>query len=275
MTDRLSQVVVTRIRDGQRASAPDLVAAEVPLELRVDGRAFAVIMRTPGDDQSLAAGFLLSERIIRQQDDVALIEHCTDAAVAEDDERRNMVSVTLEPDAAVRAAELLAGRRDVMATSACGVCGRATLASMRLGLARIEGHSHVSSSMLAELPTRLRDRQPLFHSTGGLHAAGVFDLAGAALVVAEDVGRHNAVDKVVGACLLRDHLPLSSSVLCVSGRTSFEIVQKAWCAGISIVASVSAPSSLAVSLAAEAGITLVGFVRDGGLNIYSGASRVD
>ena len=275
MTDRLSQVVVTRIRDGQRSSAPDLVAAEVPLELRVDGRAFAVIMRTPGNDRSLAAGFLLSERLIRRLDDVAVIEHCTDPGLEPDDDRRNLVNVTLDPLVSVRAAALLASRRDVMSSSACGVCGRATLASLRDDLAPLAAEAPVSMQVLITLPAQLRERQPVFASTGGLHAAGIFDLTGHVRVVAEDVGRHNAVDKVTGACLLRDELPLSAAVLCVSGRTSFEIVQKAWCAGIPIVASVSAPSSLAVSLAAEAGITLVGFVRDGGLNIYSGASRIE
>ena len=274
MTETFAQTVVVKVRSGERSVVSDTVAAEVPLELRVEGKPFAVIMRTPGDDRALAAGFLLSERIIRHQDDIALIEHCTDPLVAHDDDRRNVVSVTLEPEAAVRAAALLTGRRDVMSTSACGVCGRATLASLQLGLSRIDGHARMSSSVLADLPTRLRVRQPLFDSTGGLHAAGVFDLVGEPLVVAEDVGRHNAVDKVVGACLLLDQMPLASTVLCVSGRTSFEIVQKAWCAGIPIVASVSAPSSLAVSLATDAGITLVGFVRDAGLNIYSGAFRI-
>ncbi len=274
MTDRLSQVVVTRIRDGQRSSAPDVVAAEVPLELRVDGRAFAVIMRTPGDDRSLAAGFLLSERLIRRVDDVAVIEQCTDPSLEPDDARRNLVNVTLDPLVSVRAAALLAGRRDVMSSSACGVCGRATLASLRDDLVPLASEAPVSTQVLVTLPAQLRARQPVFASTGGLHAAGIFDLSGDVRVVAEDVGRHNAVDKVIGACLLRDELPLSAAVLCVSGRTSFEIVQKAWCAGIPIVASVSAPSSFAVSLAEEAGITLVGFVRDGGLNIYSGASRI-
>ena len=274
MTDRFMHTAVVRIRDGRRVDVSDLVAAEVPIELRLEGKPFAVIMRTPGDDRALTAGFLLSERIIRGLDDIATIEHCTDPVVTRDDEGKNMVSVTLDAAAAARAAALLTGRRDVMSTSACGVCGRLTLASMQLGLVPLDAQTRVSASVLAALPTRLRDRQPLFASTGGLHAAGIFDLLGEPLVVAEDVGRHNAVDKVVGTCLLRDELPLSSSVLCVSGRTSFEIVQKAWCAGIPIVASVSAPSSLAVSLATDAGITLVGFVRDGGLNIYSGASRI-
>lgn len=274
MTETFAQTTVIKVRGLERSVVDDAVAAEVPLELRLEGKPFAVIMRTPGDDRALAAGFLLSERIIRHLDDVALIEHCTDPAVARDDERRNIVNVTLEPEAAARATALLADRRDVMSTSACGVCGRKTLSSLQVDLFRIDGHDRVSSSVLAELPTKLRDRQPLFASTGGLHAAGVFNFAGEPLVVAEDVGRHNAVDKVVGACLLREQLPLASSVLCVSGRTSFEIVQKAWCAGIPVIASVSAPSSLAVSLADDAGITLVGFVRDGGLNIYAGASRI-
>ena len=274
MTDKLAQVVVTRVRDDQRSSAPDVVAAEVPLELRMEGRPFAVIMRTPGDDRSLAAGFLLSERLIRRVDDVATIEHCTDMTLAKSDDRRNVVNVTLDTAASGRAADLLAGRRDVMSSSACGVCGRLTLASLRDDLVPLCADASVSTRVLAELPAQLRDRQPVFASTGGLHAAGIFDLTGHPRVVAEDVGRHNAVDKVIGTCLLRDELPLSASILCVSGRTSFEIVQKAWCAGIPVVASVSAPSSLAVSLATDAGITLVGFVRDGGLNVYSGVARI-
>ena len=274
MTDTLAQVLVTRVRAGRRSSAPDVVAAEVPLELRVAGRPFAVIMRTPGDDRSLAAGFLLSERLIRRVDDVATIEQCTDVSLAQDDDRRNVVNVTLDAATSDRAVALLAGRRDVMSSSACGVCGRLTLASLRDDLVSLSADALVSTRVLAELPAQLRDRQPVFASTGGLHAAGIFDLTGQSRVVAEDVGRHNAVDKVIGTCLLRDELPLSASILCVSGRTSFEIVQKAWCAGIPVVASVSAPSSLAVSLATDAGITLVGFVRDGGLNVYSGVARI-
>ena len=274
MTDKLAQVVVTRVRDDQRSSAPDVVAAEVPLELRMEGRPFAVIMRTPGDDRSLAAGFLLSERLIRRVDDVATIEQCTDVSLAQDDDRRNVVNVTLDAATSDRAVALLAGRRDVMSSSACGVCGRLTLASLRDDLVPLCADALVSTRVLAELPAQLRDRQPVFASTGGLHAAGIFDLTGQPRVVAEDVGRHNAVDKVIGTCLLRDELPLSESILCVSGRTSFEIVQKAWCAGIPVVASLSAPSSLAVSLATDAGITLVGFVRDGGLNVYSGVARI-
>ena len=180
----------------------------------------------------------------------------------------------LDDGAAVRATGQLAERRDVMANSACGVCGRATLESMRTGLAPLNGGARVPVAAVAGLPARLRERQPLFERTGGLHAAGIFTLSGDLLAVAEDVGRHNAVDKVVGTMLLREATPLETAALCVSGRTSYEIVQKAWCAGIPVVASVSAPSSLAVSLALEANITLVGFVRDGGLNIYTGAERI-
>jgi FdhD protein len=274
MSDSFTQVPIVRVRDGQRSELSDVTAAEVPLEVRLQGAPFAVIMRTPGADVPLVAGFLLAERIIRSADDLATIEHCTDQPQLSTLQRQNIVSVMLDAEAAVRATGQLAERRDVMANSACGVCGRATLESMRTGLAPLPGHARVPVTVVASLPARLRERQPLFERTGGLHAAGVFTLAGELLAVAEDVGRHNAVDKVVGTMLLREATPLETSALCVSGRTSYEIVQKAWCAGIPVVASVSAPSSLAVSLALEANITLVGFVRDGSLNIYTGAERI-
>jgi len=274
MSDTFTQVPIVRVRDGRRSDLSDLTAAEVPLEVRVQGAPFAVIMRTPGADLPLVAGFLLAERIIRCADDLATIEHCTSQPHLSISQRQNIVSVVLDADAAVRATEQLAERRDVMANSACGVCGRATLASMRAGLGPLPGGARVPTAVVAGFPARLRERQPLFEKTGGLHAAGVFTLSGDLLVAAEDVGRHNAVDKAVGTMLLREATPLETSALFVSGRTSYEIVQKAWCAGIPVVASVSAPSSLAVSLALEANITLVGFVRDGSLNIYAGAERV-
>lgn len=274
MSDGAAQVGVVRVRHGSRVADADVVAVEAPLEVRVDGHTLAVLMRTPGDDRALVAGFLLSERLIRTLDDVATIEHCTDPELAVDDPRRQTVRVTLEGAASARAAAALNTRRDIMASSACGVCGRATLDALRDGLAPATATWTMRADVLAGLPLRLRERQLVFASTGGLHAAGLFDAEGQMLQVAEDVGRHNAVDKIVGTCLLHDTLPLSRAMLLVSGRTSFEIVQKAWCAGIPVVASVSAPSSLAVTLATDAGITLVGFVRDGGLNIYSGANRV-
>ena len=274
MSDPFTQVPIVRFRDGQRTAQLDVTAAEVPLELRVDGRPFAVIMRTPGCDRALAAGFLLAERIIRRADDLAMIEHCTDPADGAVGTGQNVINVSLDASAALRAVHLLSHRRDVMANAACGVCGRATLVSMQEDLAPLHDDRSTTAAVVAGLPRRLRERQPVFDTTGGLHAAGVFAFDGELIAVAEDVGRHNAVDKTNGTMLLREALPLTGSILCVSGRTSFEIVQKAWCAGIPVVASVSAPSSLAVSLAAEAHITLVGFVRDGGLNVYTGAHRI-
>lgn len=286
----LNRVPVLRLRDGRGQRTDDTVAAEVPLEVRLDGRPYAVLMRTPGADRQLVAGFLLSERLIRSVEDLGAIGHCTDrhdtrrdgeadleTTVDTDvdaDVDTDVVSVTLAPEARCRAEDLVGGRRDVMATAACGVCGRTTLASMHEGLDRLASDLRVERSMAASLPDRLRDSQPLFAETGGIHAAGLFCTSGTAVVAAEDVGRHNAVDKVTGALLLRDALPASTLVLCVSGRTSYEIVQKAWCAGVPIVVSVSAPSSLAVSLAEQAGITLAGFVRDGGLNVYTHAGRI-
>jgi len=231
-------------------------------------------MRTPGADMALVAGFLLSERIVRGADDLATMEHCTDQTDVPGLQRGNIVSVVLDADAAVRAAGQLSRKRQVMASSACGVCGRTTLESMLAGLAPLQAHARVPAAVVASLPARLRERQLLFDKTGGLHAAGIFSCEGGLIASAEDVGRHNAIDKVIGTMLLRDRLPLTASVLCVSGRTSYEIVQKAWCAGIPVVASVSAPSSLAVTLARDANITLAGFVRDGSLNIYTGAERI-
>lgn len=276
MNDPSVPVPIVRVRAGRRIEASDLTAAEVPLEIRVSGLPFAVVMRTPGADRALVAGFLLAERLVRDVDDLATLEHCTDPLPGAATQGDNIVNVRLDDEAAERAAHLLSGRREVMANAACGVCGRVTLESMREGLTSLEPSGVVTtSSFVATLPARLRERQFQFDITGGLHAAGVFASDGSLAAVAEDVGRHNAVDKVVGTLLLRGALPASACVLCVSGRTSYEIVQKAWCAGIPIVASVSAPSSLAVSLAAEAGITLVGFVRAGGLNIYTHASRIE
>ncbi|MGE3958108.1 MAG: formate dehydrogenase accessory sulfurtransferase FdhD [Vicinamibacterales bacterium] len=273
MSQAVAAVPIVRIRDGQRVDAIDHAAGEVPLEIRVGNRPFAVVMRTPGADAALVAGFLLGERLVRGSGDLALIEHCTDPVVDAGD-AANIITVRLDADAEGRAATLLAHRREVMATAACGVCGRLTLDSMREGLAPLAAGLQVSAALIQRLPVLLREGQALFEATGGLHAAGIFDRAGARLALAEDVGRHNAVDKVVGALLLRDGLPASDAVLCVSGRTSYEIVQKAWCAGIPIVVSVSAPSSLAVSLADEAGMTLAGFVRGGGLNIYAHPARI-
>lgn len=272
MTEASIPVPIVRVRDGKRLDAVDMAAEEAALEVRVDGSAYGVLMRTPGDDRRLAAGYLLAERLVTGADDIALIEHCADAEG--DDVSGSIVRVTLEPAAAARAAAVRAGRREVVASAACGVCGRAVIDDLCERLTPLTARSIVSAAVVAMLPDRLRQHQPVFASTGGLHAAALFDCGGMVVATAEDVGRHNAVDKVIGDRLLRDAIPVEDGVLCVSGRTSFEIVQKAWCAGIPVVASVSAPSSLAVSLAAKAGITLVGFVRPGGFNIYTNAERI-
>jgi FdhD protein len=268
---------IIRVRAGLRAEGRDAVAVEAPLEIRLHGRPFAVVMRTPGADRELAAGFLLSERVIEQPEDLGLIEFCRDATTPSSGEvaaDEQVVNVVLAGAASASVEQRLLERRDIMASAACGVCGRLTIDTLGRGLAPLSSSLVVSTSRLLSLSARLREAQPVFNVTGGLHAAGLFDRAGVLVTSAEDVGRHNAVDKVVGRMLMAERLPLDDHMLCVSGRTSFEIVQKAWCAGIPIVAAVSAPSSLAIDLAARAGITLVGFARDGGANIYTRPERI-
>ena len=272
MSESLRPVGVVRVRGGARATESDVAATEEPLELRLHGHPFAVIMRTPGADRELAAGFLLAERVIGGADALGTIAHCTDPGA---DHPENIVDVTLVNGSAGAIDRLLAGRRQVMTTSSCGMCGRRTIESLAAGVAPLAAAWTVPASAVAALPGRLRARQAVFDETGGLHAAGLFTRDGTLLDVAEDVGRHNAVDKIVGRMLMRDALPLTDHVLCVSGRTSFEIVQKAILAGIPIVAAVSAPSSLAIELAQEFGVTLVGFIRGDSFNIYAHAERID
>jgi FdhD protein len=259
-------VTVTHVQRGVIASQPDRVAIEEPLEIRLHGRPFVVAMRTPGADRELAAGFLLSERVIRSADELGAIEYCGDAA--------NIVNVTLAGDAAGRIDRVLAERRNVTTNSSCGLCGRQTLDSLAVDVPPIVTTVTIPSSLVLDLPKQLRGSQTVFDETGGLHAAGLFSRDGALVDAAEDVGRHNAVDKVVGRMLMRERLPLTDHVLCVSGRTSFEILQKALFAGIPIVAAVSAPSSLAIELAESFGITLIGFVRGETFNIYAHRNRV-
>jgi FdhD protein len=231
-----------------------------------------VIMRTPGADRELAAGFLLAERVITGADDLGTIAHCTDAGA---DHPENVVNVTLTNGSTAAIERLLAGRRQVTANSSCGMCGRRTIDSLAADVAPLRVPWSVPASTIAALPGRLRARQAVFDETGGLHAAGLFSRDGVLRESAEDVGRHNAVDKIVGRMLMREELPLADSLLCVSGRTSFEIVQKAVVAGIPLVAAVSAPSSLAIELAEEFGVTLIGFVRGDSFNIYTHADRID
>jgi FdhD protein len=258
-----------------RAGAPsrelDQVAVEEPMEVRVNGAGFAVIMRTPGADRDLAAGFLLAEDVIRGADEIGTIEYCADVT---DEGRDNTINVTVTGAAIDRLGARLGERRQVMMTASCGLCGRRTIESLQARVTAVKGEWTVSAGVIASLPDRLRAAQSVFDSTGGLHAAGLFDRAGRLQLSAEDVGRHNAVDKIVGRMLLEGMHPLDESILLVSGRTSFELVQKALLAGIPLIAAVSAPSSLAIDLAQQSGITLCGFVRGKNFNIYSHQSRI-
>jgi FdhD protein len=249
----------------------DLVAVEEPMEVRINGASFAVIMRTPGADRDLAAGFLLAEEVIRSADEIGSIEHCQDAT---DEGRDNTINVTVTGDAVNRLDARFADQRRVMMTSSCGLCGRRTIESLQSRVAAVRGDWTVAADVIAALPNRLRASQAAFESTGGLHAAGLFDRSGVLQLSAEDVGRHNAVDKIVGRTLLAGQHPLDWSILLMSGRTSFELVQKALLAGIPLIAAVSAPSSLAIDLAEQAGITLCGFVRGPRFNIYSHPRRI-
>ena len=258
------------------AARADLLAAEEPLGIRVDGTALTMTMRTPGDDVELAAGFLVGEAIVRGRDDIAGMKVCDGTSCGHldhtDDEIGNIVDVALAPGVAVSSG----ARRNFMTTSACGVCGKTSIDDICvLPQAPLSADGTVfAPAMLASLPDKLREAQRVFSSTGGLHAAGLFSAAGEMLAVREDVGRHNAVDKIVGWALLQDKLPLAGCALLVSGRASFELVQKAVLAGIPLLAAVSAPSSLAADLAGEAGLTLVGFLRGQSMNVYTAAHRV-
>lgn len=269
---------VWKVQAGRPKQESDRLAAEEPLEIRVESgdkghrmtTSLSVTMRTPGNDFELAAGFLFTEGILRRKRDVARIEYCTDAGVPQE---YNIVSAVLRPDV-----EFLADRlsRHFYMTSSCGVCGKTSLEAVR-----VVAHHPIppdrpmlSAATISGMPERLRERQALFSETGGLHAAGLFDEAGKLLSLKEDVGRHNAVDKVIGAQFLGNLVPLSDRALAVSGRASFEIMQKAAVAGIPFVVAVGAPSSLAVTLANEFGMTLVGFARGNRFNVYTGKDRV-
>lgn len=249
---------------GMHPPATDSIAAEEPLEIRVAGRSVSVTMRTPGHDDELAVGFLVGEGLIRRREDVVHVRPCDVAKGA-------AVDVLVAPHVVIDFTSLT---RHVFASSSCGVCGSASIEAVCRRWPRLDGGPTLSAATLLTLPTRLREGQAAFDRTGGIHAAGLFDARGVAMAIREDVGRHNAVDKLVGLALLSSRLPLESHVLLVSGRISFEIVQKALAAGVRMVAAVSAPSSLAVDLASETGITLVGFLREGRFNVYSHPHRV-
>jgi FdhD protein len=248
-----ARVSVTRVPDGE---PHDVVAVEEPLEIRIGGVAVAVTMRTPGHDEELALGFALSEGLQPR------------AARLPSDFSSNAV----ELDAPDFDPERL--RRSFYTSSSCGVCGKGALEAVAVEAPRVESRARVSATLVASLPERLRAAQAAFALTGGLHATGLFDARGELFCVREDVGRHNAMDKVIGRAFLDGRLPLSEQVLCVSGRLSFELVQKAAIAGCPIVVAVGAPSSLAVDLARDRGVTLAGFVREGRFNVYTGPARI-
>lgn len=268
-------VHVVRWSEDGRAELPDTLVVEEPLEIRLAGCSVAVTMRTPGHDLDLAAGFLFTEGIIRARADIASIAHCPS-----DDGTPDSNVVNLNPGDP-KLVDPDRWRRNFFASSSCGLCGKASIDAIRQEAAPIESDARISHHALFRLEDELRRAQEVFGQTGGLHAAGLFDLGTGGVsrtprrvVVREDVGRHNAVDKVVGDALRRDLLPLWRHALLVSGRASFEVVQKALMAGIPMVAAVSAPSSLAVDLARSANMTLVGFLRPGRFNVYTGAERI-
>ena len=271
------KVTTIDVAASSATTRPDTLTVEEPLELRVGGSPLTVTMRTPGHDIELVHGFLLSEGLIRTADDVALARYCEGAVVSGetgfDENTYNVVDVTLSPGVAPPAAS---ATRSFLTSSSCGVCGKASIEQLRAQSAYDvrSDPTEFAAKVVAELPDALRTQQRSFDKTGGLHAAGLFTADGELLVAREDIGRHNAVDKVVGWSLLNGRLPGVGCVLVVSGRASFELTQKAIMAGIPCLAAVSAPSSLAVECADDAGMTLLGFVRDSRLNVYAGGHRI-
>lgn len=267
---------VTRITlDGVNRQRPDAIAVEEPLEIRVAGSPLSVTMRTPGHDVELAAGFLVSEGVIHRGDQFARAIHCGGPGTGgTDGNTYNVLDLTLAAGVVLPSPDIA---RNFYTTSSCGVCGTASIDAVEKVSSYdvSEDGVRVDAVDLAAFPDRLREGQKMFEKTGGLHAAALFDVAtGELLVVREDVGRHNAVDKVVGWAVLNDRLPLRGTVLQVSGRVSFELVQKAVMAGIPVLSAVSAPSSLAIELAERAGLTVAGFVRGGSMNLYTRPDRI-
>ncbi|MDE0464476.1 MAG: formate dehydrogenase accessory sulfurtransferase FdhD [Caldilineaceae bacterium] len=266
---------VTVVEGGRHRVRDDQVAAEEPLEIRLqaggDTQTVAVTMRTPGNDFELAAGFLHNEGIVGEPSQVSGITYCVDADV-DADQRYNIVNVGLRLPSLPELATL---ERHFYTTSACGVCGKASLDAIEMrSCPALPAGPKVSPSILTALPEKLRAAQGLFEATGGLHAAGLFDAEGNLVCLREDVGRHNAVDKLIGWAFMQRKLPLHGSILLVSGRASFEILQKSTVAGLPVVCAVSAPSHLAVDVARRFGVTLIGFLRGERLNVYAGAERM-
>jgi len=267
-----SSVRVRTVGGGLVSERPDRLATEEPMEIRVSGPGqeatpVAVTMRTPGADFELAAGFLFTEGLISGREEIAQVSYCED--LPDDEQLFNVVTVRLN-----RPWNADAAKRNFYTTSSCGICGKASLDEVEVHCSPVAPGPEVASDVIRSLPGKLREGQPVFDQTGGLHAAGLFDATGSLTALREDVGRHNAVDKLVGEALLANGLPLTDRVLQVSGRVSFEIVQKAAMGGLPVIAAISAPSSLAVEAGDRLGITIVGFVRDDRFNVYSHAYRI-
>jgi FdhD protein len=270
-----TKVRVRVVEDGQARVRPDTLATEEPMEVRlISGSAkqtVAVTMRTPGTDFELAAGFLYGEGIVSSHDDLRKISYCVDADL-DAEQRYNIVNVELQGD---RDYDLKPLERHFYTTSACGVCGKASLEQLELrGCPVIPPGPEIATETIYSLPGKLREAQGLFEATGGLHAAALFDAEGNLVALKEDVGRHNATDKLIGWALLEGRLPLSDHIVMVSGRSSFEIMQKCLVAGVPVVCAISAPSSLAVDVARQFNMTLVGFLRGSRFNLYAGFERV-
>ena len=276
---KVSPVNLQKVYKNHFQEQLDLLAVEEPLEIRIgygpagarQQKPLSVTMRTPGNDLELAAGFLFTEGIIQSMNDIHHIEHCLDAGRQE--KRDNIVRVELQPFVKVNVKML---ERHFYTTSSCGVCGKASIDAVRISnCPKIDKDQPViDPAIIHELPERLRNQQTVFDRTGGLHAAALYNSQGEVLLVREDVGRHNAMDKLIGTALFKKMMPLSDNIILVSGRASFELIQKALMARTPILAAVGAPSSLAVELAKEFGMTLIGFVRNNGYNIYSGEWRL-
>jgi FdhD protein len=271
-----TKVRVRVVEDGSTRVRPDTLASEEPMEIRlISGsvrQTIAVTMRTPGADFELAAGFLYGEDIVSSRDDIRKVSYCVDADV-DAEQRYNIVNVELH---GARDYDLRPLERHFYTTSACGVCGKASLEQLELrSCPVILPGPEIAAETIYSLPNKLREAQGLFEVTGGLHAAALFDAEGNLVALKEDVGRHNATDKLVGWALLEGRLPLSNHIVMVSGRSSFEIMQKCLVAGVPIVCAISAPSSLAVDVAREFGMTLVGFLRGNKFNVYAGSERIE
>ena len=262
----------SHLDSGRSTDRAETLAVEEPLEIRVNGAPVTVTMRTPGSDVELAQGFLLTEGLITARDDVTTIRYC-DGEDPDGLNTYNVLDVTLGPDVPAPEVDIT---RNFYSTSSCGVCGKASMEAVRLSSRHAPGDdpATVPAATLTGMPSKLRAAQKVFAATGGLHGAALFDTGGELLAVREDIGRHNAVDKVIGWALESGRVPLTGTVLLVSGRASFELVQKAVMAGIPIMAAVSAPSSLAVDLAAQSGLTLVAFLRGDSMNVYSRGDRI-